>query len=153
MITIFAALATSAAWPVLVPWAWWQERNILRQGRPLSAGQLAFAKTLGMADPHRVRILALPRIPMPAPNWLVDCFRKIFPGFPTPAGMTLGHGIFVIPELLDCDALIHHELVHVLQHERCGGHGKFLWLYLQQCLTVGYDQAPLEVEARERGLG
>lgn len=153
MNSFFAAIVSSAAFPILVPWAWWQERRILRLGSPLSPEDARFAICLGILEPGKVRILGVRRVPMPAPRILVDWFHNIFPSFPSPAGMTLGHGIYAVQGYQTNQALIRHELVHVQQHENCGGHAKFLWLYMHQCLTVGYDQAPMEMEARERSLG
>src|SRR2546430_8971806 len=43
-------------------------------------------------------------------------------------------------------ALIAHELVHVLQYHRLGGVLPFLQTYICQCATVGYPNAPLELE-------
>ena len=40
-----------------------------------------------------------------------------------------------------------HELAHVTQYDRLGGILPFLRKYLFECLTMGYESAPLELEA------
>jgi hypothetical protein len=45
--------------------------------------------------------------------------------------------------------LIAHELVHAAQYERLGGILPFLRQYLVECLTIGYANAPMELEAAE----
>ncbi|HRJ72181.1 MAG TPA: hypothetical protein PLS03_08140 [Terrimicrobiaceae bacterium] len=43
--------------------------------------------------------------------------------------------------------MIAHECVHTAQYERLGGFRPFLRQYLEECLAVGYDESPLELEA------
>ena len=61
--------------------------------------------------------------------------------------MTLGKGIYILKGNWD---VIRHELVHVAQYQQLGGIGPFMERYLVECLTCGYFDAPLEVEAREK---
>jgi hypothetical protein len=67
---------------------------------------------------------------------------------PQMAGLTLGHTIFVLRKHLS-NRLISHELRHVHQYEELGSIAKFLPLYLEQIATVGYENAPLEIDARK----
>jgi len=64
--------------------------------------------------------------------------------------MTLGHGVYVTDACADDPALLIHEFVHVGQYERLGSVKSFLRQYLWECLSTGYESAPLEREARER---
>ena len=62
-------------------------------------------------------------------------------------GLTLGYGVYV------CHGhgsirLLSHEFRHVYQYEHAGSIAAFLPAYLQQIVTVGYNNAPLEVDAR-----
>jgi hypothetical protein len=62
-------------------------------------------------------------------------------------GLTLGDGVYV------CHGhgtvrLLSHEFRHVYQYEQAGSIGAFLPVYLQQIVTFGYNNAPLEVDAR-----
>ncbi len=63
-------------------------------------------------------------------------------------GMTLFYGIF-LREGAYSRELLAHECRHVQQYERCGSITNFLEVYLFQVLTRGYEDAPLEKEARE----
>jgi len=64
-----------------------------------------------------------------------------------PRGLTLEYGIFVRADHWRDRALIAHELVHTAQFQRLGGILPFLQTYIFQCATVGYPNAPLELEA------
>ena len=64
-----------------------------------------------------------------------------------PGGMALGKGIYILE---GHSRVLRHELVHVAQYQQLGGIGPFMRRYLVECLTHGYADAPLEVEAREK---
>jgi hypothetical protein len=51
--------------PLACQWAEEQERIILRTGIPLSSPQITDAELIGIACPDRIRLLGVPRIPMP----------------------------------------------------------------------------------------
>jgi hypothetical protein len=59
----------------------------------------------------------------------------------------LDYGIFIRADHWRDRALIAHELVHTAQFQRLGGILPFLQTYIFQCATVGYQNAPLELEA------
>ena len=92
-------------------------------------------------------MLEVKSVPLPAPRPLVKLASRW--GIPVfePAGMALGRGIY----LLDGHSrILRHELVHVAQYQRLGGIEPFMRRYLTECLTVGYLNSPLEIEAREK---
>jgi hypothetical protein len=62
-------------------------------------------------------------------------------------GRAAGHGIELKPRFAHSRRLFAHELTHVAQYERLGK-AALLRDYMTQMLMVGYDRAPLEVEAR-----
>jgi hypothetical protein len=64
-----------------------------------------------------------------------------------PRGLALENGIFVRSDHWRDRELIAHELAHTAQYQRLGGVLPFLQTYIVQCATVGYQQAPLELEA------
>lgn len=142
-----AACHLAAAW-LAQPAALWsrlRETHILRHGRPLDPPLLDFARATGIGHPEEIRVEIVSRVPLPLPRPLARLARRLGLPLIEPAGMALGRGIAAIS---DDPALLRHELVHVLQYERLGGHSGFMRIYLYQCLFHGYFNAPLEEEAR-----
>ena len=139
--------------PVMLPlacrWIEAQERRILSEGKPLDAGQLADARALGITEPERVRLLVLPRLPLPH-NRLVRVL-----GLWTGAlsqetvGLSARYGIFLRTPFDRDRRLLAHELAHTRQYERLGGVRPFLRQYLRECLTDGYHCAAMEREAAD----
>ena len=139
--------------PLMLPlgcrWIEAQERRILLQGRPLEAGQLADARALGVAHPERVRLLALPRLPLPH-NRLVRTLG-LWTGTLSQetVGLSARYGIFLRTPYERDRRLLAHELTHTRQYERLGGVRPFLRQYLRECLTDGYFSAAMEREAAD----
>ena len=120
---------------------------MLRTGVPLLEQELADARAIGVAEPERVRLVQLDRVPFPTDPMLKAAATAIQFLTPKTCGLTLRYGIFVRSDCWRDRRLIAHELVHVMQYERLGGFLPFLRQYLFQCLTIGYPEAPLEQEA------
>ena len=133
--------------PLATKWAGAVEARILREGLPLTEESMADARTIGVGAPERVRLLALPRVPLPDDLMLRSAAAAI--QFLTPAtrGLTLRYGIFIRNDCWGDRRLVAHELVHTMQYERLGGIEPFLRQYLLECLQIGYPAAPLEQEA------
>jgi hypothetical protein len=133
--------------PLAAKWAAAVEKRVLREGVPLSEEGLADARAVGVREPERVRLLALPCVPTPSDLTLKTAVAAI--QFLTPAtrGLALRYGIFVRNDCWGERQLIAHELVHTAQYERLGGIRPFLRQYLTECLTVGYPAGPMEQEA------
>lgn len=135
--------------PVAAAWVNRQERRILQAGVPLTAAQLADARALGIAEPERVRVLALPQIPLPSGRVVRRVGLWTGTLSTEAVGMAMRYGVFLrVPHQGD-RRLLAHELTHTRQYERLGGIRPFLRRYLYECLTVGYYAAPLEWEAIE----
>jgi|ERR1043166_2984038 hypothetical protein len=133
--------------PLAAEWATQQERRVLCEGVPLSKEELADAKAIGVRHPERVRLLRVDSIPVPAHPMLRAAAASINFITAAPRGLALDYGIFVRADHWGDRELIAHELAHTAQYQRLGGIVPFLQTYLGQCATVGYDQAPLELEA------
>ncbi len=71
---------------------------------------------------------------------------------PNMVGLTLGYSIFLVNGH-ESARLISHECRHVYQYETFGSIERFLPVYLQQLVTYGYQDAPLEVDARTHEIG
>ena len=133
--------------PLAATWAEEQESQILAHGQPLTTQQLSDARTMGVSQPERVRLLIIPQIPMPDHPLLIAAGHATGLLSPYTAGLTLRHGIYIRQDVADDRFLVAHELVHTRQYERLGGILPFLRQYLHECLTIGYPAAPLEQEA------
>jgi hypothetical protein len=146
------AVVVPALLPFLSHWTEAAEARILREGEPLSRGQVRDAVALGVGRPQKVRLLRVNAVPLPldpALSWLAGRVTR----FPlSPAGMSLRYGIFIRREYWGHRHLVAHELVHTAQYECLGGHRAFLDRYLRECLEHGYAAAPLERDAVARSV-
>jgi len=133
--------------PLAAQWAVEQERRVLCLGVPLSKKELADAKAIGVRNPERVRLLCVDSIPMPVHPMLQAAASSLHFLTGSPRGLALEYGIFVRTDHWRDRALIAHELAHTAQYQRLGGILPFLQTYIAQCATVGYANAPLELEA------
>ncbi|ACB69132.1 conserved hypothetical protein (plasmid) [Burkholderia ambifaria MC40-6] len=133
--------------PVAISWADDQERLALSTGAALTQQGIADARTVGVLEPEKIRVVIVPTLPLPADAWLRNVAvgaGLLGPGF---TGLTLGYAIFIVHGHLT-RRLLTHECRHVHQYEAAGSIAAFLPEYLQQIATVGYDAAPFEVDAR-----
>ena len=133
--------------PIAAQWATEQERRVLCEGVRLSEPELADAKSIGVRNPERVRLLRVDTIPVPAHPMLRAAAASISFLTSAPSGLALEYGIFIRADRWRERELIAHELVHAAQYQRLGGILPFLQTYILQCVTVGYRNAPLELEA------
>jgi len=133
--------------PIATQWATEQERRVLCEGVPLSETELIDAKSIGVRNPERVRLLRVDTIPVPAHPMLRAAAASINFLTSAPSGLALEYGIFIRADRWRERELIAHELVHTAQYQRLGGILPFLRTYIFQCVTLGYRNAPLELEA------
>jgi hypothetical protein len=133
--------------PLAANWASEQETLVLRDGMPLSAQQMTDAKRAGVAHPERIRVLHVETIPVPAHPILQAACSAINFVAGAPQGLTFNYGIFVRHDRVQDRHLLLHEVAHTSQYEKLGGIVPFLRKYILECLTFGYQSAPLELEA------
>ena len=133
--------------PLVNVWAAWQRSRVLRRGEPLSDAQRRVAAAVGVAQPERIRLQLVKRIPIPGGRWVERVARRI--GLPGPDvdGLTLGHAIFIRAGSLT-PQLLAHECRHVQQCEAVGSLRAFVAAYLRQVARHGYRDAPFEADAR-----
>lgn len=139
----------TARLPMLVPkaivWAEAQSRIIAEKGLPLTAANINDARAVGVAHPEKIRVLLVPCMPMPEDDDLHAFALHL--GLPKMAGLTLGHGIFILDGHVT-RRLLSHECRHVYQYEEAGSIAAFMAAYLKQVASFGYLDAPLEIDAR-----
>ena len=133
--------------PIAAQWATEQERRVLCEGVRLNEIEMGDAKAIGVRHPERVRLLRVDMVPVPAHPMLRAAAASMNFLTAAPRGLALNYGVFVRADHWRDRALIAHELVHVLQYQRLGGVLPFLQTYICQCATLGYPNAPLELEA------
>jgi hypothetical protein len=135
--------------PLAYEWAEQQQDNILQNGIPLSESQKNDAKLVPVSFPENVRLLKVEGIPWPDNPTLLSMGQQMGLISDYTEGLTLGHGIFISSKRWQERRLVVHELAHVGQCERLGGVRQFLEQYVEECLDLGYEDASLEIEARE----
>lgn len=133
-----------SALPAAVAWAEAEAARGIAQGAPLTPAQADDARAVGVARPERIRVVTVDRMPFPETPSLAAIARDT--GLLSPG--TLGHAVYVLRGQ-DTRRLLTHEFRHVHQYEAAGSIGAFLARYLQEIATVGYHDAPLEVDARQ----
>ena len=124
-----------------------KERQVLTSGAPLGQAEHALAKSVGVTQPGRVRIVLVDAMPTPDEPMLEAAVRQAGMLGPDTRGLTLGHAVYM-RRGEESRRLLSHELRHVYQYEQAGSIAAFLAVYLRQILQHGYRGAPLEVDAR-----
>lgn len=134
--------------PGAIAWAEARARKASEIGTALTADEQAIARAVGVAKPELVRIeIVGERLPMPDDPVLRAAATQAGLLGPGMVGLTLGHAIFICRGH-KTRRLLAHELRHVYQYEQHGSIAAFLPVYLSQVLQVGYQDAPLEQDAR-----
>lgn len=133
--------------PLASKWVEEQERIILQEGEPLSAQGLEDARLMGVTYPEQIRLLQVESIPLPSNPILKAAAVSTGLISQNTGGMSLRYGIFLRTDCWENREIIAHECVHTAQYERFGSVKSFLQHYLEECITIGYPDAPLEQEA------
>jgi len=137
--------------PKAIDWATARSNEILSDGELLSETGVKLAKAVGVSQPERIRVSAVPELPLPEDAELRSVALETGLLGPNIIGLTLGYGIYVCDGHID-NRLISHECRHVHQYEAAGYIENFLPIYLQQIAIYGYHDAPFEIDARKHEL-
>jgi hypothetical protein len=135
--------------PLATAWAREGEAFILKNGAALGLDQAAAALLAGVQSPKMIRVLIVPKIPIPPPGPLAQANQAVGLVTGMTVGLTLNYGIFIRADCARDNSLLIHECVHVSQYERLGGFDGFIPKYLAECIQFGYPNSPLEREAVE----
>lgn len=140
-----------SALPQLVPkaiaWAEAQNSFIVQIGQPLNDALLSVARNVGVMRPELIRVTEVPQLPLPEDQALQQAAIATGLLGPHMTGMTFGYGIYICRGQSTI-RLLSHEFRHSFQYEQAGSIAAFLPTYLQQIATVGYHNAPFEIDAR-----
>lgn len=134
--------------PKVLDWAEAQEKLALNQGSALSPAALNDARAAGVRTPENIRMCVVPEIPQPEHPKIKQLAAELGLITPQTVAITFGFGIFVRAEQSHDRETLVHECVHVAQFEKLGM-DDFLMQYVLQIFKNGYDNAPMEREARE----
>ena len=137
--------------PVAISWIGALSDLIARTGLPLNDAQITIARSVGVVHPEKIRLLGVDAIPVPDDAKLRQAAHSSGLLSPNMAGLTLGYGIYICRGQATT-RLLSHEFRHVYQYEQAGSIKSFISIYFQQILTVGYQFAPLEIDARKHEI-
>lgn len=133
--------------PVAVAWVEEKEREAAETGVALKEVERKLAVAVGVRKPGLVRVAIVEKLPEPTNPELRDFAEQAAFSIAAMHGVTFGHSIFIRRGMKN-PRLLSHELRHVYQYEDHGSIEAFLLVYLQQIVTFGYADAPLEIDAR-----
>ena len=144
-----------AALPVLVPkavaWAEARAQEVMASGVALNDAGLSIATRVGVANPEEIRVLVVPELPRPIDPELQQAALLTGLLGSSTLGLALGHAIYLRRGHASA-RLLSHECRHVHQYEQAGSIAAYLPTYLQQIVSVGYENSPFEVDARAHEL-
>ncbi len=138
--------------PELIPqateWVEAQADRVAQTGERLNETGLRIARQVEVSQPEKIRVEFVAEFPIPDRQPLADI--AVYTGLlgPGMAGITFGHSVLIRRGHGDV-RLFSHEFRHVHQYEQYGSIGAFLQDYLWQVAEVGYEEAPLEQDARD----
>ena len=135
--------------PSAIAWAEAQQQQTLARGQQLDALAQALARSVGVRHPERIRLEVFDVLPVPKDAELrAATVQAGLLGSGT-IGLTLGYAVLVRSGWETDGQLLSHEFRHVQQYEQLGSVRQFLPVYLEQIARFGYDDAPLEIDARD----
>jgi hypothetical protein len=134
--------------PRVLEWVKSQEKYALDHGVALSPAQLNDARAAGVSAPEKIRVSAVPEIPQPEHPKIKKLAAELELITPQTVAITFGYGIFVRGDRSNDRPTLAHEYVHAAQYEKLGIES-YLMQYVMQIFKNGYENAPMEREARE----
>ncbi len=137
--------------PKAIDWAEKRSAEICSSGMALTEPEKRIAMAVGVTNPEKIRISIVSSIPIPDDPMLQKVAIETGLLGPDTAGLTLGYGIYILADH-KTNELLSHECRHVYQYETFGSIGEFMPIYLQQIAQDGYEDAPLEVDARQHEI-
>ena len=134
--------------PKAIDWAENRSAEIYSSGKGLTERGESIARAVGVSHPEKIRISIVSSIPIPDDPMLQKVGIETGLLGPDTNGLTLGYGIYMRAGE-STDKLLSHECRHVYQYETFGSIREFMPIYLRQIAQYGYEDAPLEKDARQ----
>lgn len=135
--------------PKAIAWAEGLCAKITAEGTPIDQELQAVARSLGVGQPEKIRVLEVPHLPKPEDPELCQAFFASGMLGANMTGLTLGYHIMVVEGCLT-PRWLAHDFRHVYQFEEAGSLQAFLSIYASQVLACGHNDAPLEWDARQQ---
>jgi len=88
-----------ALFPHVVDWISYLEKQAQESGRALTPIEFNLAQNVGVVHPEEVRVLSVPRIPLPAHPRVKQLARQVGMLNTDTGGLTAGYGVII---RLDC---------------------------------------------------
>ena len=135
--------------PIVVAWLEQQENEILSKGRFLTPDEIGIAQQIGVKNPDIIKVNVTNQVPLPNDHEIQKLGFQFGLFSTSTLGISFRYGIFINATASNPKEILAHELIHTLQYERLGSIELFIAQYLSECLRYGYNNSPLEKEARE----
>ncbi|EUC70002.1 hypothetical protein Y017_11295 [Alcanivorax sp. 97CO-5] len=134
--------------PRVTAWAKKHHDLIQVEGVELNDAGADMARSVGVEDPNRIRVMLVDEIPFREDPVIYRIAKSVGMFSGQVMGITFGHSIYIVK---GCESaqLFSHEFRHVYQYETLGSIQDFMEVYLEQVLEFSYDKAPLELDARQ----
>ncbi|MDR2674419.1 MAG: hypothetical protein LBC18_06015 [Opitutaceae bacterium] len=122
------------------------------QGLALTPELLRLAVRVGVMEPEKIRLLIVPRVPMPRSPEIRSVFTAAGLSLEHLGSITQHHAIIMREGQHRRSEIWCHELRHVAHHECFGGTRGFMTVYVQELIHFGYGLGPLEIDAKHAEL-
>lgn len=133
--------------PKVCDWIENYENYILCNGRELKQDEIITAQRIGVKNYHLIRVMETDQVPIPTDAVIRLIGHQIGLISPGTNGICFRYGIFIHKNTNNKKEVLIHELIHTLQYERFGSIKSFIVQYLKECVEMGYEFSPLELEA------
>ena len=137
--------------PVLTPraveWARSVSDQVASTGLVLNDAGLSLARSVGVEHPDRIRLAMVIALPVDDDPLLQQAAAYTGVLGPNSVGITLGYSV-IVRHGYQSPRLLSHEFRQVQQYEKGGSIESMVPVYLNQIVEFGYDNAPMEVDAR-----
>ena len=135
--------------PVATVWVERQSALIAELGITLTVETEDLAKRVGVKEPFRIRVAFVDEFPLPDDARLRAAAISLGLFGSWMNGITYGYSVALRKGHHTDRALLAHEFRHVAQYENCGSIAAFLQIHLRDLATVGYEDSPFEIDARQ----
>jgi hypothetical protein len=134
--------------PAVCEWIEQQENDIISKGRQLTLNETEIAKRIGIKNYDVIKVIESDLVPQPKNKIILEMGLELgLLNKERTNGICYRYGIFINKNATNKNLILIHELIHTLQYEKFGSLEKFLYQYIKECIELGYESSPLELEA------